>query len=1100
MKTYNITKLFLTLCTCVCATLAMAQVNESDRQELVNFYNNSCKVGCTFTWNLDEPVSTWDGITLNDDGTTIKYIDLSGKGLTGSIPDFNLPQLVALWLDNNDLSGSLPDFNGLSGLQHISIKHNDLSGEIPNFSNLPELTWLELERNELSGIIPNFNQLPKLKALLLPKNDLTGTIPKFDNLPNLEKLSLFDNQLTGAIPDFSHLSKLHLIGLMDNALSGTIPNLDNLLDLAYIFLSDNELTGNIPNINHLTKLVHFNLSDNALSDTIPDVTNLSKLDYFSVANNELTGSIPDFAGCNTLTQLYVNDNELSGTVPDLSQISLLEKFHIQHNQFTHTDIETYFDENNNTIESEFEYSPQYYGNPQFHTKPEGDPLTISPKPSIPNDNPSVRWMKNGYYLTDYQVNDTTYIFPSMGMSDIGIYRYFFKDETLTPLIEFQSQPIYVRIEGYDLSGAPVIPRQLILDYGVNRPISEISDIRDDLITNHGGTILNSCGCSVEVDLWEFPDDTAMDMVRENLGIDGGSEKRTTTADIDGGSEKRTTTADIDGGQNTNTNQWLLHAPNNGEQIAVNFVSSLGEGSVVIGVLDTGLDTAHPDITDNVWNNPDDTDQNCYINDTHGYDFVNNNESINDDHGHGTHVGGVIAANVPEGIDIKVMPIKTFDNQGKGTMYRMLCGIYYAIDNGADIINISGGYAGYKSSLLQKTIQYGRENDVLFVVSAGNESIDLDKDEYWPASFSKDEVLSNTMITVTSIDATYNLSGNVGYGDTTVTVAAQGEGVFSPMMGGGYAHFTGTSISTPLVALALGIEKTQNPDRNYTTLRSDFLNSLDTQSKLTPYVEKGRVLTVGINNLNTIIINPKDQCIGTAADTTSFGIYSDIDFEVSTDANWLSLSDESGNDDIRLEIDYQANTSADSRSATILVTGGGRTYRGYLIQEGTKADPTDLTINKPYINSEIIFKTASNTITATGLIENGAEVHYYAGGSIVMNAGFHAQPGSYFLASISGCEQPDNKEEQLIPQISLRSYPNPFSTQTTIEYSLSEDSDITLIISDVAGRQIAMPINHETKTAGTHKVIFDGSQLPSGMYYYTIKTGDYFGTQKMILAK
>jgi len=140
MKTYNITKLFLTLCTCVCATLAMAQANESDRQQLVDFYNASCDIGCTFTWNLDEPVSTWEGITLNDDGT-VKYIDLSGKGLTGNVPNLNLPQLGAIWLDNNDLSGSLPDFNGLPLLSSLSIKNNELNGEIPNFSNLPELTW-----------------------------------------------------------------------------------------------------------------------------------------------------------------------------------------------------------------------------------------------------------------------------------------------------------------------------------------------------------------------------------------------------------------------------------------------------------------------------------------------------------------------------------------------------------------------------------------------------------------------------------------------------------------------------------------------------------------------------------------------------------------------------------------------------------------------------------------------------------------------------------------------------------------------------------------------------------------------------------------------
>jgi len=186
-----------------------------------------------------------------------------------------------------------------------------------------------------------------------------------------------------------------------------------------------------------------------------------------------------------------------------------------------------------------------------------------------------------------------------------------------------------------------------------------------------------------------------------------------------------------------------YTPHNGEQIAVNFSAlSPGQGTVVIGVLDTGLDTAHPDITSNVWDNSEELgnndEQNCYANDMHGYNFVGSTGNIYDDHGHGTHVGGVIAANVPQEIDVKVMPIKTFDNEGNGTMYDMICGIHYAMDNGADIINISAGYAGHKAPVFQKTIQYGREKDVIFVVSAGNDNIDLDEHDYWPASFSRDK--------------------------------------------------------------------------------------------------------------------------------------------------------------------------------------------------------------------------------------------------------------------------------------------------------------------------------------------------------------------------
>lgn len=1117
MKTYNITKLFLTLCTCVFATLAMAQVNQSDRQELVDFYNASCGDDCTLNWDFNQPVSTWEGITLNDDGRVIEII-LSAKGLTGNIPDFDLPYLREINLRPNNLTGNIPDFSNVPNLEKLSLAYNQLIGEIPDFSNLPKLKRLSLTRNKLSGNIPNFSNLSQLEYLHLPENNLSGNIPDF-NLPNVVMLELSHNKLSGTIPDFSGLPALGHVYMMYNNLTGEIPNFSNLPEITFINLEGNELSGNIPSFDQTPKLTQLFLRYNELSGTIPPFDNLSNLEIMDFAKNQLSGSIPalnhltklllidlqdnalsgsipDLDSLTKLSHLTLNNNKLTGSVPDLSHINGLNKFHIQKNQFSHTDIATKFSENNR---NDFRYSPQYHGGPQFHTNLPGDLLTIKPRPAIPtnNDYPVVKWSRFG----NYQLNDTTYTFPSIDTSDIGIYKYFFKYENLIPVVKFESRPIYVYIEGLDLSGEPVIPGQLIIDYGVGRPDDEVDSLRNDLIDNYGGKILKSCGCSVKVDLWEFPD--FIDEVREDLDIDGNKEKRSGTADLDGNKEKRSGTADLDGGQNRNAQQ-LTHVPNNGEQITVSFSSlTPGQGSVVIGVLDTGLDTAHPDISSKVWSDSDvagnNDDQNCYINDINGYNFVDSTGNIYDDHGHGTHVGGVIAANVPEGVDIKVMPVKTFDNEGDGTMYNMLCGIYYAIDNGADIINISAGYAGDKSSVFQKTIQYGRENNVLFVVSAGNESIDLDDNKYWPASFSKDEILSNTMITVTSIDATYNLSSDAGYGDTTVTVAAQGEGIFSPSKDGGYAHFTGTSISTPLVALALGIEKTQNPNRDYNALRSDFLNGLNTISKLEDYVEKGRVLTIGISNLTNIIINPENVCVDTLAGTTAFSIYGDTDFEVSTDADWIeTLSTQPANNGTILNIKYKKNNTTLSREAIIIITAGNRTYKGYLIQEGTAPDPIDLAINEAYLSGNI-YKAASN-ITAAKVIGIDATVHYHAKNSIVMSDGFHAQSGSSFLASIGTCEQPDNKEEQIIPQISLKCYPNPFNAQTTIEYNLLEDSDITLIISDVAGRQVDVLINGEIKTAGTHKVVFDGSQLPSGMYYYTIKTGDYFGTQKMILAK
>ncbi|MGB1206790.1 MAG: DUF7619 domain-containing protein, partial [Chitinophagales bacterium] len=122
--------------------------------------------------------------------------------LTGSIPDFNLPNLRDLHLSNNELTGSIPDFN------------------------LPNLHYLSLSNNELTGSIPDFN-LPKLISLYLADNQLIGVVPDFNNLPILSWLSVCDNNLFGVIPElenciFTPIPILHFPCISNGRISGTI--------------------------------------------------------------------------------------------------------------------------------------------------------------------------------------------------------------------------------------------------------------------------------------------------------------------------------------------------------------------------------------------------------------------------------------------------------------------------------------------------------------------------------------------------------------------------------------------------------------------------------------------------------------------------------------------------------------------------------------------------------------------------------------------------------------------------------------------------------------------------------------------------------------
>jgi len=158
-------------------------------------------------------------------------------------------------------------------------------------------------------------------------------------------------------------------------------------------------------------------------------------------------------------------------------------------------------------------------------------------------------------------------------------------------------------------------------------------------------------------------------------------------------------------------------------------------------------------------------------------------------------------------------------------------------------------------------------------------------------------------------------------------------------------------------------------------------------------------------------------------------------------------------------------------------------------------PPDLTITN-YPGNQI---QAASTITCSATVEPNTDLECKAGTRITLTNGFHAKEDSYFHAKIEGCSA--NKEEVVDNEpISLRNYPNPFTGQTTIEFKLSKDTPVTLFVSDPMGKQIAILLDNDEKTEGTHSVIFDANNYPAGMYYYTIQAGEYYGTQKMILAK
>ena len=171
----------------------------------------------------------------------------------------------------------------------------------------------------------------------------------------------------------------------------------------------------------------------------------------------------------------------------------------------------------------------------------------------------------------------------------------------------------------------------------------------------------------------------------------------------------------------------------------------GSSDIIVGILDSGCFTSHPEFSGRIWtnqgeipNNNIDDDGNGYIDDCHGWDFAYNDNVTNDGTGHGTNVTGIIGANSNNtigyaGIDwnCTLMICKILNNYGSGYYSWWEDGIYYAVNNGAHVINMSVGGTSYSSSL-QDAINYAYLNNVLVVCSMGNYNTSTPN---YPAAFS-----------------------------------------------------------------------------------------------------------------------------------------------------------------------------------------------------------------------------------------------------------------------------------------------------------------------------------------------------------------------------
>lgn len=240
--------------------------------------------------------------------------------------------------------------------------------------------------------------------------------------------------------------------------------------------------------------------------------------------------------------------------------------------------------------------------------------------------------------------------------------------------------------------------------------------------------------------------------------------------------------------------------------------------IVVAIIDTGVDINHPLIRNHLWVNPQeqknafDDDGNGYADDLHGWNFASNNNDLSDNHGHGTHVAGIILQKA-RSQRVKFMVLKYYDplKSGDDNLLSTVKAIRYAIKMKADIINYSGG-GDERSPLEEAAIRDAQKQGILFVAAAGNEGRNTDRVGFYPAGYR----LSN-IISVAAMDSRKRLLASSNYGSQSVDIVAPGKNVFSSLPGGKYGFMTGTSQATAWVSGLVASLLTQS-DKSWTPER------------------------------------------------------------------------------------------------------------------------------------------------------------------------------------------------------------------------------------------------------------------------------------------
>jgi serine protease len=286
----------------------------------------------------------------------------------------------------------------------------------------------------------------------------------------------------------------------------------------------------------------------------------------------------------------------------------------------------------------------------------------------------------------------------------------------------------------------------------------------------------------------------------------------------------------------------------------------GSSSVIVAVIDSGVDYNHPDLTANIWRNPGevaangiDDDGNGYVDDIRGIDAAYNDSDPMDDQGHGTHCAGTIGAvgNNGTGVvgvcwNISILPMKFMQwfgaDYGGYTSDAIECFNYLlALKQAGHNVRVtsnSWGGGGYSSSL-KNAIDACGSNGIIHAMAAGNDSLNNDVYPHYPSNYT-----SSSIISVASHTSSGNYSYFSNYGATSVDISAPGSSIYSTRYGtSSYVYMSGTSMATPHVAGALGLLFSEDNGLSVSEAKSAILNNARTNANMANTTVTGGMLDI-----------------------------------------------------------------------------------------------------------------------------------------------------------------------------------------------------------------------------------------------------------------